>query len=89
MIPGLSGRLEELKKQLKELVAKQKQTDGHIRKVRDQIRNTERLQVIVREKMKENTANQIIWGIHQLSRFPHSSCPAYTVGTDRLFYVVR
>ena len=58
MIPGLNGRVEELEKQLKELVAKQKETDAHIRKLerklRDQIRKTERLEVMLREKMQES-----------------------------------
>jgi len=56
--PGPSGRVEELKKQLKELVAKQKQSDAHITKMqtnlRDQIRMTECLGVMIREKMQES-----------------------------------
>ena len=44
VIPGPSGRVGELEKQLKELVAKQKRLDAHIMKLqtnlRDQIRMT-------------------------------------------------
>ena len=58
MIPGPSGRVEELEKQLKEMVAKQKQSDVHITKLqtnlRDQIRMTKHPEVILREKMQES-----------------------------------
>jgi len=58
VIPGPSGRVEKLEKQLKELVAKQKQSDAHITKLqtnlRDQVRMTGHLEVMLREKMQES-----------------------------------
>jgi TolA-binding protein len=65
VIPGLNGRVEELEKQVKEMVANQKQSDARITELetqlRDQIIKTERLEVMLRgylltlrEKMQES-----------------------------------
>jgi len=55
--PGLNGRLEKLEEHLEEMAYIQKLADIHIRKLKRQLRNeirkTERLEVMLRQAMEE------------------------------------